>query len=93
MDYLRRTDPTSRQVRPSLSAIHAKVDKYMDRVSEFEEALGVSDRWSPTSEEYLAAKKYLVERKYRLALDHLEKLVVQRLFELQKTHLSSTGKL
>lgn len=31
------------------------------------------------------------ERKYRLALDHLERLVVQRLFELQKGHLESTG--
>ncbi|KAF8154051.1 hypothetical protein B0H34DRAFT_662192, partial [Crassisporium funariophilum] len=30
-------------------------------------------------------------RKYKKALDHLQKLVVQQLFELQRMHLSQSG--
>jgi hypothetical protein len=51
------------------------------------------DRWVRDSEQFAQAKKLVVERKYRLALDRLERLVVQRLFELQKCHVAETGEL
>lgn len=54
--------------------------------------LGIQTRWTPDSPEYIEASKWAKERKYRLALDRLERLVIQRLFELQKANLVSTGK-
>ena len=53
--------------------------------------LGIDPRWSPATPEYQDALRYSTTRKYHQALDKLQKLVVQRLFELQKLNLSSTG--
>jgi len=57
----------------------------------FERMLGIAARWEHDSPEYLDAKKWSGERKYRLALDRLERLVIQRIFELQKANLISTA--
>jgi hypothetical protein len=57
----------------------------------FERILGITERWQLDSTEYKEAKKWSNERHYRLALDHLERLVIQRIFELQKANLVSTG--
>ena len=40
---------------------------------------------------YQEAVKYIHERKYRRALEKLHRLIVQRLFELQKLNVSHTG--
>ncbi|RDB25799.1 hypothetical protein Hypma_006601 [Hypsizygus marmoreus] len=48
-------------------------------------------RWSPTSPEYEKTVRYINNRKYEQALDHLHRLVIQRLFELHKLNLSKTG--
>lgn len=56
-----------------------------------EVTLSITARWEPTSQEYKDAMEWAGERTYRLALDKLERLVVQRLFELQKANLVSTG--
>ena len=48
-------------------------------------------RWTETSDEYRVAKQKVAERNYRRALDELERLVVQRLFELSKLNISGTG--
>lgn len=56
-----------------------------------EVALGITVRWEPESDEYKEALDWASERDYRLALDKLERLVIQRLFELQKANLVSTG--
>jgi hypothetical protein len=50
-------------------------------------------RWLPNSEIYKATQKLLVERSYRRAVDNLERLVVQRLFELTKLGMNGVGKL
>ena len=50
-------------------------------------------RWEPDDPEYVAALKYLATRKYQHALGRLQRLVIQRLFELQKMNLSHTGTL
>lgn len=63
-----------------------------EKASCLEQSLGIPTRWTPDSEEYIDACKWAKERKYRLALDRLERLVIQRLFELQKANLVSTGK-
>ena len=54
--------------------------------------LDVGMRWTPDSAEYQNAVKYLSIRTYQRAVDKLEGLVVQRLFELTKANVSQTGK-
>jgi len=53
--------------------------------------LGLDTRWTPATPEYQDALRYSTTQKYHQVLDKLQKLVVQRLFELQKLNLSSTG--
>lgn len=51
-----------------------------------------ADRWTPDHPDYLNALKYSHERSYLLAIDHLERLVVQRLLELEKCNIRGTSK-
>ncbi|KAI0681926.1 hypothetical protein BC835DRAFT_1311737, partial [Cytidiella melzeri] len=53
--------------------------------------MGIGIRWTPTTPEYIAALRYIKERKYRCALDKLQKLVTQQLFELQRLNVVHTG--
>lgn len=53
--------------------------------------LGITTRWDPTMAEYLDTVQYMNKRKYHKALDDLQKLVVQRLFELHRLGLSGIG--
>ena len=59
----------------------------------YEEEHNIDVRWLPDSEIYKATQKLLVERSYRRAIDNLERLVVQRLFELTKLGMNGVGKL
>ena len=62
-----------------------------EEVCRIEEILGIEQRWTAESPQYMAALTVLHERKYRRALDNLERLVVQRLFELTKLGMSGVG--
>ena len=53
-------------------------------VQELEGKLRVDVRWMPNDRDWQAAAKLVAEREYRRALDHLEGLIVARLFELLK---------
>ncbi|KAG6835632.1 hypothetical protein H0H93_016343, partial [Arthromyces matolae] len=53
--------------------------------------IGAGQRWTFSSPEFLEISQYMSRRKYEKALDKLQKLVIQRLFELQKLNLSQTG--
>src|SRR5271155_5189939 len=68
-----------------------KRDELLLEVVEMECKLGINTRWMPAMPEYQDALRYSTTRKYHQALDKLQKLVVQRLFELQKLNLSSSG--
>ncbi|TDL14847.1 hypothetical protein BD410DRAFT_701546, partial [Rickenella mellea] len=72
---------------------HRRVEEAERRVSEVEVKLELSpeDRWDENNEDYRATLKYIKQRKYQLAVDKLERLVVQRLFELTKLNISGTG--
>lgn len=54
--------------------------------------MGIERRWQPSDAQYLDTCKYMALRKYHKALDHLQKLVIQRLFELNKLNIAGTGK-
>ncbi|KAG6893906.1 hypothetical protein C0992_008231 [Termitomyces sp. T32_za158] len=68
-------------------------DQLTHDVTLFEEKLGISrnQRWTFSSPEFLEIAKYVSRRKYEKALDKLQKLVIQWLFELQKLNLSHTA--
>lgn len=61
------------------------------QVVEMEVQLGIERRWEPSSEEYLKTLGYLSTRTYQRALENLQRLVIQRLFELHKMNISGTG--
>ncbi|KAG6874966.1 hypothetical protein C0992_005766, partial [Termitomyces sp. T32_za158] len=52
--------------------------------------LGIMMRWDFSSDKFHNALQYMTERKYHQALDKLQKLVVQCLFELHKLNLNYT---
>ncbi|KAJ7734621.1 hypothetical protein B0H16DRAFT_1577580 [Mycena metata] len=63
----------------------------MDAVMELEDRLGVKDRWTTMTPEWIAAVKALKHKKFMEALNALEVLIVQRIFELTKVNQSETG--
>lgn len=66
-------------------------DRTLLEICELEVKLNVRQRWTPLTPEYQDAVQYLGERKYQHALNKLHRLVVQRLFELQKLNVAQTG--
>ncbi len=50
-------------------------------------------RWTPNHPSYQAAAMYIKNREFIRAVNELERLVVQRLFELSKANLAGTGKV
>ena len=58
---------------------------------EMEVKMAITTCWQPSSPEYINTVQYLEWRKYEKALDHLQKLVVQRLFELHRMNQSRNG--
>uniref|UniRef100_A0A0W0G279 Uncharacterized protein n=2 Tax=Moniliophthora roreri TaxID=221103 RepID=A0A0W0G279_MONRR len=59
-----------------------------EEVADFEIEHGIEERWKEHSKHYKNALTGLAEREYHRALDKLEHLVVQRLFELTKLNSS-----
>jgi hypothetical protein len=63
----------------------------LKQVIDMEVDLGLERRCDPSSPEYLETLGYLSTRTYQRALEELQRLVVQRLFELHKMNISATG--
>jgi hypothetical protein len=66
-------------------------DNVLREVIATEVKMGIAKRWQPSDPEYIETAGYMSKRKYHLALDNLQRLVVLRLFELHKLNLSQTG--
>ena len=62
-------------------------------VNAMEVKLNINPRWTVTSPEYISTIKYVQKRKYQRALDRLQHLVIQQLFELHQLNLSGIGML
>ncbi|KAF7970980.1 hypothetical protein HWV62_22471 [Athelia sp. TMB] len=60
-------------------------------VADLEAKLGITTRWTPDHPEYRATVDYMRQRDYHRALDSIQQLVVQRLFELLKANMSGLG--
>jgi hypothetical protein len=54
--------------------------------------MSITTRWHPSTREYINALSYMGRRTYEKALDNLQRLVVQRLFELHKMNQSMNGR-
>ncbi|KIJ24803.1 hypothetical protein M422DRAFT_129696, partial [Sphaerobolus stellatus SS14] len=59
--------------------------------TDLENQLEIDTRWGAHHPKRLAVVEWMTKREYHAALDNLERLVVQRLFELTKLNMSSTG--
>ena len=81
-----------RQAQRIVDSTYAKLQNAETMVTNLEVQLKLlSDRWNSSTPEYQEIKKEFAHRRYRLALDELERLVVSRLFELTKLNASGTG--
>lgn len=68
-----------------------RVSRAEDLLASLEANLGIVETWTPESADYIHTQDYIKNRKYLRAVDALEALVVQRLFELTKLNHSGTG--
>ena len=66
-------------------------DQLLHQVLELEVQMGIAKRWTPDTPEYIETAHYIHERRYHQALNRLQRLVVQRLFELHRLNLSGIG--
>ncbi|KAJ3730304.1 hypothetical protein C8R42DRAFT_536808, partial [Lentinula raphanica] len=67
--------------------------KLLADVQSFEDRLGLrrDQRWRSGSEEWRKAEELVQHAKYQKALDKLEGLIVQRIFELSRMNVAGTG--
>ncbi|KAF8592325.1 hypothetical protein K439DRAFT_1610152 [Ramaria rubella] len=70
---------------------HSKLLLAMNVANDLEQQLGLSKRWTPEDEAYQRAAVYLKHCHFIWVVEELERLVVQRLFELSKANLMETG--
>ncbi|KAL0566140.1 hypothetical protein V5O48_015882, partial [Marasmius crinis-equi] len=79
------------QIQARRRTTHLKFDRLSEELEDYEVEHGITVRWALESPEYLAAEDDLDRQDYRQALERLERLVVQRLFELTKLNMSGVG--
>ena len=53
--------------------------------------MGITKRWTPATPEYVETVRYISECRYHQAINNLQRLVTQRLFELHRLNLSGIG--
>ncbi|KAI0069613.1 hypothetical protein K474DRAFT_1608419, partial [Panus rudis PR-1116 ss-1] len=80
-----------KKIESARRTLIARLDRVTQEVNEMELAWDISRRWDPGDTEYIEALKYSTSREYHRALDHLHKLVVQRIMELHKMNIAQTG--
>jgi hypothetical protein len=60
-------------------------------VADMEVRMSIAVRWVPDSDEWMDTAVMVRRRQYQRALDHLQGLVIARMFELTKMNMSGTG--
>jgi len=63
----------------------------MNVVDDIERRMGITERWLPEDPKYQEGLAYLTNRRFIRAVEQLQGLVVQRLFELAKANIAGTG--
>ncbi|KAG2087255.1 uncharacterized protein F5147DRAFT_588159 [Suillus discolor] len=72
-------------------AAHCKLVLEMNVVDDIEHRMGITERWQPQDMKYQEGLAYLTNRQFIRAIEQLQGLVVQRLFELAKANIAGTG--
>ncbi|KAH9850690.1 hypothetical protein C2E23DRAFT_734479 [Lenzites betulinus] len=81
----------TRKIETSRRYLDARRKVLMLEVADLEVHLGITSSWQPGDADYIRVAQYVATRKYQRALSNLQRLVVQRLFELHKMNISQTG--
>ena len=81
----------TRKLETKRRTLQDTVTRLTHDVHEMELSLGITQRWQPTDTEYQETMKYIATRRYQRALGRLQRLVIQRLFELHKLNVARTG--
>ncbi|KAH9916348.1 hypothetical protein B0H21DRAFT_703065 [Amylocystis lapponica] len=90
VDYYAETSRT-RKLETERRFLAERYETVLREVVAMEVHMNIMNRWQPTDAEYVAAAKYITTRKYHVALNNLQRLVIQRLFELHKLNLAQTA--
>ncbi|KAI1792846.1 hypothetical protein LXA43DRAFT_886785 [Ganoderma leucocontextum] len=90
VDYASEISAT-RRLEHERRDLKERIQRANNELLRMEADMQLHRRWERTDPEYIAALKYLATRKYQQALGRLQRLVIQRLFELQKMNLSHTA--
>lgn len=64
----------------------------LNAVEHFERVNNIAQRWTPDHPDYVASVQYVKHRAFIRVVEELEGVIVQRLFELAKANLASTGR-
>ena len=71
--------------------MHSYWTAYNEEVCQYEEEHKIETQWVPDSPEYNDALCLYTDRKYHWAMDKLEWLVMQHLFEMTKLGMNGVG--
>lgn len=82
----------SKAFEGNYAAALRRYELQLNVVADFEHRHDIQQRWTPECPEYVMALKYFHEHRFVHAVEELEGLVVQRLFELSKANLAGTGR-
>ena len=81
----------TRQIETTRRHALENYEKDLRLVQELENKLGITRRWVPGDAEWKNAEHLVTNRRYQRAVDHLEGLIVARIFELTKMNRAGTG--
>ncbi|KIM59746.1 hypothetical protein SCLCIDRAFT_27138 [Scleroderma citrinum Foug A] len=83
----------TRQSHAARCAAERRFRSQRDKVEDLEDQLGIEPtaRWTPEHREYVEMLEYSQQCQFIRAVEDLEHLIVQHLFELSKANLASTG--
>ena len=88
-----QTTPEARQaLQKVILDAFTQVEHLCDMLVALERLHGVMEWWLPSTPKWKEVAAYMEVHDYQKALDKLEGLVVQHLFELTKMGLAGTGK-
>ncbi len=89
-DYGARLSET-RKLEARRRHLLSRVDLMEAEVAAIEVECGIDNRWQPSDFLYKQTVEYIATRRYQRALGKLQRLVIQRLFELHKLNVAKTG--
>jgi hypothetical protein len=81
----------TKQGHAARRAAERRLQVQISVVEDIEDRMSVVTRWSPQSQQYIRVLEYSRKRQFIRAVEDLEGLIVQRMFELSKANLASTG--